>query len=126
LGSIVATILPLPIAIDQYESGWLILAAILLPGLANFFVAYFIEPKVMGHELQVHPVVIILALVILGLLWGVAGAFLAMPMAAILRITLMESDTLAPVADLMGGKLPGADPGGEAGSAKDAAGREGE
>jgi AI-2 transport protein TqsA len=66
-----------------------------------------IEPKLLGEGLQLHPVIILLALSFWGLLWGVVGMFLAVPMTAIIRIVLMQFDTLRPVGRLLAGELPG-------------------
>jgi len=60
----------------------------------------------MGTGLNLHPVTVLLALSFWGLLWGVAGMFLAAPMTAVIRITLMQFDTLRPVGNLLAGKLP--------------------
>jgi AI-2 transport protein TqsA len=65
-----------------------------------------VEPVFMGRGLQLHPVVVLLGLLFWGLLWGVAGMFLAAPLTAILRLILERFDTTRPVADLMAGHMP--------------------
>jgi AI-2 transport protein TqsA len=65
-----------------------------------------IEPKLMGKGLNLHPVTILLALSFWGLLWGIAGMFLAAPMTAVIRIVMMQFDTLRPVGKLLAGELP--------------------
>lgn len=107
VGSIIATLLPIPIAVAQFENPWLITAVVLVPGAIQMSVGNVIEPKLMGEGLQLHPVVILLALSFWGLLWGVVGMFLAVPMTAIIRIILMQFDTLRPVGRLLAGELPG-------------------
>jgi AI-2 transport protein TqsA len=52
-------------------------------------------------------VTILLALAFWGLLWGIVGMFLAVPMVAMLRIVLAEFDTTRPLAELLSGRLPG-------------------
>ncbi|MFW5829735.1 MAG: AI-2E family transporter, partial [Planctomycetota bacterium] len=47
-------------------------------------------PWIMGREVELHPVVLILALVFLGSLMGILGLLLAVPIAATLRILLRE------------------------------------
>ena len=42
-----------------------------------------------------------------GLLWGIVGMFLAVPITAILRIVLGRIEMTRPVADLLAGHLPG-------------------
>jgi AI-2 transport protein TqsA len=64
----------------------------------------------MGDELNLHPVTILLALSFWGLLWGIAGMFLAAPMTALLRIILMQSEMLRPIGNLLAGEFPKSQP----------------
>ena len=107
VGSIIATLLPLPIAAAQFDTMWPIIAVIVLPGTANFLIGSGLEPKLLGRGLNLHPVTIILSLTFWALLWGIPGALLATPMTAIIRIVLIQFDTLRPLGDLLAGKLPG-------------------
>ena len=70
------------------------------------FIGNALEPKLMGTELNLHPITILLALSFWGMLWGVAGMFLAAPMTAVIRIILMQFDTLRPLGKLLAGELP--------------------
>jgi predicted PurR-regulated permease PerM len=47
---------------------------------------YLITPKVIGHKLGLHPVIIILSLLVLGKLFGFAGVLLAVPIAAVIKV----------------------------------------
>lgn len=107
IGSIVATLLPLPLAIVQSESLVRILLVLILPGSVQITIGSFLEPKLMGEGLELHPVAILVALVFWGLIWGVVGMLLAAPMTAILRIVLARFETTRPVANLLAGRLPG-------------------
>ncbi len=106
IGSIIATLLPIPVAVAQFQGFWPILMVILIPGMTQMTIGNIIEPKIMGKELQLHPVTILLALSFWGLLWGVIGMFLAVPMTAIIRIILMRFETLKPLGKLLAGQLP--------------------
>ncbi|MBN1393166.1 MAG: AI-2E family transporter [Sedimentisphaerales bacterium] len=106
IGSIIATVLPVPVAVAQFQSFWPILLVILIPGAVQMTMGNIIEPKIMGKELQLHPVIILLALSFWGLLWGVIGMFLAVPMTAIIRIILMRFELLKPLGKLLAGQLP--------------------
>ncbi|MGD9110616.1 MAG: AI-2E family transporter [Phycisphaerales bacterium] len=106
IGSIIATVLPLPVAVAQFENPWMIVLAIALPGAVQMTIGNIIEPKLMGTRMNLHPITVLMALSFWGLLWGVVGMFLAVPMTAVLRIILMRFDTLKPVGLLLAGKLP--------------------
>jgi AI-2 transport protein TqsA len=109
IGSVIATLLPLPVAIAQYQSPWLITAVVLVPGAIQMSIGNGLEPKLMGSSLKLHPVIILLALSFWGLLWGIPGMFLAVPITAVIRIVFDQFATLRPVADALSGKLPNID-----------------
>ena len=70
------------------------------------FIGNVIEPRVMGEGLELHPVVILIALVFWGLLWGPMGAILAVPITAVIRIVTARFISLKMVSDVMAGRLP--------------------
>lgn len=47
---------------------------------------HIVVPKIMGHSIDLHPVIVIISLLIGGQLLGVVGMILAVPVAAILRV----------------------------------------
>jgi len=106
IGSIIATMLPVPVAVAQFQNPWYVMLVVLLPGLVQMTMGNYIEPKLMGRGLNLHPITVLLALFFWGLLWGVTGMFLAAPMTAIIRIILMQFDTLRPLGKLLAGELP--------------------
>ena len=79
--------------------------AILIPGVIQFVIGNFIQPKLMGEHMQLHPVVILMALIFWGTLWGIVGAFLAVPLTSIIRIACDRHPFTRPVANLMAGRL---------------------
>ena len=50
---------------------------------------------------------VLLALAFWGLLWGVMGMVLAVPIVAVLKIVLSRLDTTRPLGQLLAGHLPG-------------------
>ncbi len=109
VGSIIAVLLPLPLAIVQFES-WVHIGLIAaLPGSVQLTVGNVVEPKLMGEGLALHPVSILLALVFWGLIWGVVGMLLAAPITAVLAIVLGRFETTRPLSEMMAGRLPSAE-----------------
>ncbi|MBM66740.1 MAG: hypothetical protein CMH55_10945 [Myxococcales bacterium] len=108
VGSIIATLLPLPIAMIQLESGLMVAAAIVIPGSIQFTIGNVIEPKLMGDGLDLHPLSILLALIFWGMIWGPVGMLMAAPMTAIMGIILARFETTRPAAEILAGRLPGA------------------
>ncbi len=109
VGSIISILLPIPVAVANFESYGVIVLVILIPGTIQMVLGNVIEPKVMGEGLNLHPVTILLALSFWGLIWGVVGMLLATPMTAVVRIVLMQFETLRPIGNLLAGQLPGDD-----------------
>jgi AI-2 transport protein TqsA len=107
IGSIIATVLPIPIAVAEFhDSPLLIVLVIAVPGTLQNLLGNVVEPRLLGGGLNLHPVTILLALSFWGLVWGIAGMFLAAPITAALRIVLMQFDMLKPIGDLLAGRLP--------------------
>ncbi len=106
VGSVIATLLPLPIAVAQFQSPMMWLWVLLLPGAVQMGIGNGLEPKLMGEGMKLHPVVVLLALALWGLLWGIAGMVLSVPLTASIRIVLMEFETTRPVGNLLAGELP--------------------
>jgi len=106
IGSIAATLLPLPVVVLSPDFTYTKLVLVLaIPGAIQFAVGNVIEPKIMGDTLDLHPIVILLALIFWGMLWGFEGMLLAVPLTALIKIVLEQAEFGAPVAHLMAGRL---------------------
>lgn len=106
VGPIIATLLPVPVAVTQFQNPWMILAIVAVPGAIHMGIGNLVTPKLMGRGLELHPVTVLLALAFWGLLWGVVGMILAVPIVALLRIVLSRFNTTRPLANLLAGELP--------------------
>lgn len=106
IGSVIATFLPLPVAVSQYDNPWMIAAVVVVPGTVQVVIGNVIEPKLIGRGMALHPVAVLLALSFWGLLWGVMGMVLAVPITATIRSVLIRFDTTRYLGNLMAGELP--------------------
>jgi AI-2 transport protein TqsA len=104
VGSIVATIPPVLLAFVQFypDRLWIAVAVLSILTLIHQTIGNFIEPKLMGENLNLSPVVILLSLVFWGWLWGIPGALLSVPIAAIIKIVCENIEMLKPISVLMG------------------------
>jgi len=105
-GSIIATLLPLPVLAMQFGFGIQFYVALVLMGFVQFLIGNVIEPKIMGESMDLHPVTIIVFLLFWGLIWGIPGMFLAVPITAFLKIILEKVETTKVVAELLAGRMP--------------------
>ena len=107
IGSIIATVLPLPVVIaSPILSPTEVVLAIAIPGAIQFTVGNIVEPKVMGSSLDMHPVVILMALMFWGMIWGIVGMILAVPLTVVIKIVMEQIEVTAPLARLMGAGGP--------------------
>lgn len=63
---------------------WIWMAALI--GLWRMLMDYGISPRVMGHELEIHPLMAIFAVMIGGAIGGIVGIYLSVPFVAMLRV----------------------------------------
>jgi predicted PurR-regulated permease PerM len=66
------------------HSHWIWMAALL--GLWRMTMDYFIAPRVMGHELEIHPLLAIFTVMVGGAVGGIIGIYLSVPLVASLRV----------------------------------------
>lgn len=93
IGSVIAVILPAVMALIQYESfGYAMILALVLIILQNL-IGNIIEPKIFGDRLGLNPLVILLSLLLWGYLWGIVGMFLSVPLTAVIKIILSNSNS---------------------------------
>lgn len=106
LGSIIATFLPLPLALMQFDSPATVFLVLAVPGAVQIAIGNALEPKLMGTSLNLHPITILLSLIFWGMLWGLPGMVLAAPITAVVKIILDRVESTRPIGALLAGKLP--------------------
>ena len=101
VGSILGVLFPALMAIVQYGSMDEIIALVSLLAVAQFVIGNFLDPYVMSNTLNLSPFAILVSLTVWSALWGVAGAFLAVPITATMTIVLSEFAGTRPIAVLL-------------------------
>jgi AI-2 transport protein TqsA len=108
IGAVIATLLPLPVVLVSPDvSPAAAVMAILVPGIAQFIIGNFIDPKLLGDSLDLHPITVLLSLMIWGTLWGTVGMLLAVPLTASIKMLLERAELVSPVAEVLAGRLDG-------------------
>lgn len=106
-GSIIAMILPLPVAYITYSDQlYMVVLALLLPGSVQLLVGNVIEPRMQGQSLDLHIITVLVTLLYWTKLWGIPGAILAVPMTVVVKMVLARFETTRPVAEILAGRLP--------------------
>ena len=101
IGSALGVLLPMVMAIVQFEDLRTILSIVLVLTAIQFVIGNFLDPYIMGSSLNLSPFAILISLAIWSELWGIAGAFLAVPITAIMVIVFSEFPATRPVAVLL-------------------------
>ena len=103
IGSAIALIAPVLMALIQSDSiGYALLIAAVIAGLQTAFFN-LLEPMIIGKRLNLNPVVILFSVLIWGYIWGIVGMLLSVPLTAIIKIVISnsESKNLKFISDLM-------------------------
>jgi predicted PurR-regulated permease PerM len=104
VGPLVGVLATLLVSLFTFES---LSHALLLPAvylLLNILEGNFVTPLVVGRILTLNPVMVFIFLMFWGWIWGVAGALLAVPILATIKIVCDHITPLAPIGEFIGGE----------------------
>jgi predicted PurR-regulated permease PerM len=94
LGPLIATVFPTLFVLVQsgsWEACFIVFAGL---NFIQFFIGSYLEPRIAGAALSMSPFVVLLAVFFWSFLWGIAGAFIGLPiMIAILTICEQHKST---------------------------------
>jgi len=101
IGSLIAVIIPIILSILQFQHSFIpLFAGLTLIGI-QLLLGSFLDPEMMGTRFNLSPILILVSLFFWGYVWGVVGAFLAVPMTAVMKIVIQNIEPLKFVAVLM-------------------------
>ncbi len=105
-GSFVAAVFPIATSLARADglTEPLIVTATYL--VVNVSLGSILEPRLLGRELNLSPLVILVSVVVWAGLWGVPGTFLAVPLTAMLQIVLANIESTRPLAVLLSNGVP--------------------
>jgi predicted PurR-regulated permease PerM len=101
LGSIIAAVPPILVALLQLGPGHAIAVAVVF-AVINVAFGNFVEPYFMGRRLGLSTLVVFISLVFWGWVWGPVGMLLSVPLTMILKIMLENTEDLRWIAVLLG------------------------
>jgi predicted PurR-regulated permease PerM len=94
IGSIIGAVFPSLLALVQFDTLTPFLIVAIGLGGTQFIIGNIIEPAYMGRSLNLSSFMILLALSFWGLVWGLAGMFLAVPMMVMTGIVCAQFNGL--------------------------------
>ena len=104
IGSFLSIFLPAVFAILQFGNLNAVLAVMVPLSIVQFANGNFLDPYLMGNSLNLSPFVILVSLTVWSALWGIPGAFLAVPMTAVMVMIFAEFPGTRPFAVLLSRK----------------------
>lgn len=104
IGSLIATAFPAVFSMLQFGEFTPAILVLVIVGAIQIIVGNLIEPRLMGSSLNISPLVVFLTLALWGLIWGITGMLLSVPITVILILILSEFPGTRPVAILLSQK----------------------
>lgn len=104
IGVAIGALLPLTIAVLTKDALWYPIAVFGLFVIVQFLEGNVITPNIIGNAVNINPVALMLALLLMGVLSGILGLILTIPILAVVRILMESSDELRPYAKLLAHK----------------------
>lgn len=106
LGSIIAALMPMIIAVVTKSSPWFALLVLALYIVTQFIDNNFITPKIVGSKVKLNALTSIISVVVFAALWGIQGMLIAIPLTAIAKLVFDHIETLKPWGFLLGDTMP--------------------
>jgi AI-2 transport protein TqsA len=108
IGPLVATVFPTLFAVAQFESLQMAVVVFACLNVIQFIVGSYLEPRFAGSALSISPFVVLFAVFFWTFLWGIAGAFIGVPIVVAILTLCEQHPSGGWIVDLFG--EPGNDP----------------
>ncbi|HMT30295.1 MAG TPA: AI-2E family transporter [Bacteroidia bacterium] len=102
IGVLIGSIFPILMALLTKDSIWIAVGALAVCVFVQFLDNNFITPKVVGSAVSINPLATMIALLIGGSLWGVAGMMVFIPFFGMLKVIFDNVDQFRPIGFLIG------------------------
>ncbi|MGH6990369.1 MAG: AI-2E family transporter [Stellaceae bacterium] len=102
----IGTALPALMALAQFETLAPALTILVILGGAHLFLTNIVEPVMLGRSLNLSPLAIILSLTFWGIIWGIGGLFLAVPITGAIAIACRHLEGMGWFAEMVAGLPP--------------------
>jgi predicted PurR-regulated permease PerM len=90
VGVATTAVLGILLTLLQYGIDWHIIGVLIVVGIAQFMEGNILTPRIVGDQVGLNPVWVILAIMVFGNFLGFLGLLLAVPIAAALKVLVLE------------------------------------
>jgi predicted PurR-regulated permease PerM len=105
VGVLIGSLFPITMALIFKDSIWSAVAVAGVLSFNQFVDNNFLTPKIVGSHVRINPLATIVAIVGGGLLWGIPGMILFIPLLGISKIICDQIDPLKPLGFLLGDEV---------------------
>lgn len=105
IGTTLGGFLPFVFALATTGTYWQPIAVVVYYMALQQIEGNFITPNIVGRRISVNPLVVIFGMVVGGLVWGISGLIVTLPIIALIRVICEEVDVLKPVAVLLSSSI---------------------
>jgi predicted PurR-regulated permease PerM len=102
LGPFISGVIPIIFSFIYMENVQTAILFSIIIVIVQIIESYVLEPLIIGNEVKINPLIVIIAIVIGGAIWGLAGMILFVPIFAMIKIISNHSAGLKPVGYLFG------------------------
>jgi AI-2 transport protein TqsA len=90
IGGTIGSIAPALFALVQFDNWWRALVLFIGLQTIGFVVGSILQPRMQGRNLNIDPVVVLLALAFWGVIWGIPGMVLSTPLTVVTMAVLAQ------------------------------------
>jgi predicted PurR-regulated permease PerM len=101
IGSFTGSLIPIFIALLTKDSIWYAVAVAALFTINQTIESYLLTPNITGSQVKMNPLATLMALIIGGLLWGIPGMVLFIPMLGVTKVVLEHITQTKPYSYLL-------------------------
>jgi AI-2 transport protein TqsA len=106
VGSFMGSILPMIMALLTKDEIWYVVAIGAYFTVIQYIESYFLTPFIVGGKVKVNPLAEILALVLGGVIWGIPGLVLFIPLIGLVKVLFDHVEKLEPFGYVIGRSDP--------------------
>jgi predicted PurR-regulated permease PerM len=102
VGTLIGSVLPIGYALLSSDSLWTPVVIALIFTFNQFLEETVLTPKFVGSKVSINPMIVIIAIMVGNLVWGIAGVVIFIPLCAILKIVFDNVEDLKPFGYALG------------------------
>jgi predicted PurR-regulated permease PerM len=102
LGPFISGLLPILFSIIYLQNVQTIVIFSIIILIIQLIESYLLEPLIIGHQVRINPLTVIIAIILGGMVWGLAGMILFVPIFAMIKIMSNHTPGMEPIGYLLG------------------------